>query len=104
VGLEFELRALSSQSITVLFELYLQSILPRLASNLGPPELSLPSSWDYRSEPLAPSFPDHLNGSSLEAKYTKTRRAIHFFTQTEILLRIERDLIMPDNRCKICMF
>jgi hypothetical protein len=27
-----------------------------LASNLHPPDLSLPSSWDYRREPMAPSI------------------------------------------------
>jgi hypothetical protein len=27
--------------------------LTKLTSNLYPPDLSLPSSWDYRREPLA---------------------------------------------------
>jgi hypothetical protein len=30
---------------------------PRLASTLDPPDLSLPSSWDYRSELLLPDPP-----------------------------------------------
>jgi hypothetical protein len=30
--------------------------LPGLASNHNPPDLCLLSSWDYRREPLAPSF------------------------------------------------
>jgi hypothetical protein len=32
----------------------LQSIGPRLASNLNPPDLCLLSSYDYRREPLIP--------------------------------------------------
>jgi hypothetical protein len=32
------------------------TFLPRLASNLDPPNLSLPRSWDYKCEPLAPSL------------------------------------------------
>jgi hypothetical protein len=30
--------------------------LPGLASNHDPPDLSLPSWWDYRDEPLAPGY------------------------------------------------
>jgi hypothetical protein len=33
----------------------LVSYLPELASNHDPPDFSLPSSWDYRREPLVPS-------------------------------------------------
>jgi hypothetical protein len=36
--------------------LLLLIFLPGLASNLDPPNLSLPSSLDYRCEPFAPSF------------------------------------------------
>jgi hypothetical protein len=34
----------------------LLSYFSRLVLNLNPPDLSLPSSWDYRREPPAPGF------------------------------------------------
>jgi hypothetical protein len=70
VGLGFELRAFQCLSHTfkagtLLFEPHLQSILPWLFWRCGfvncligptlkcdPPDLSLPSGWDYRYEPL----------------------------------------------------
>jgi hypothetical protein len=41
----------------------LTNSLARLASNLDPPDLSLPSSWDCRREPLRPARVFFLNGS-----------------------------------------
>jgi hypothetical protein len=67
MGLGFELRSLHLQTDALSFHLHLQSILlwsfwrwglmnylPRLASSCDPPSLSLPSSWDYKEELLAP--------------------------------------------------
>jgi hypothetical protein len=67
VGVEFEFRALNWQRGAVLLEPHLLSILLwlfwrwgltnyllRLASNNNPPNLSLPSSQNYRSKPPAP--------------------------------------------------
>jgi hypothetical protein len=36
------------------FKIGFANYLPRLASNLNPPDLCLLSSWDYRGEPLVP--------------------------------------------------
>jgi hypothetical protein len=68
VGLGFELRASCLQSRRSTSSPHLQSILswlfwkwglanylPELALNNDPPNLNLPSSQDYRREPLAPS-------------------------------------------------
>jgi hypothetical protein len=33
-----------------------QMFVPRLALNLDPPNLNLPSSWDYRCEPQVPAY------------------------------------------------
>jgi hypothetical protein len=38
--------------------------LPELASNCDPPDLSLPSSKDYRSESLVPGWKDIFNDKS----------------------------------------
>jgi hypothetical protein len=42
----------------------LANYLPWLAYNLDPPDLSLPSSWDYRQKPLAPGSFISLYGIS----------------------------------------
>jgi hypothetical protein len=63
----------SNQSFLALsiFKIRLENYLPGLASNHLPPDLCLPSSWDYRRGPLKPGsrkgifidVPDKIGGS-----------------------------------------
>jgi hypothetical protein len=40
----------------LLVEMGLMNFFLRMAFNCDPPELNLPSSWDYRCEPRVPDF------------------------------------------------
>jgi hypothetical protein len=51
--LGFEPRAFTFSHFTF-FEMGLAIYLPGLVLNRGPPDLCLPSSWDYRREPPTP--------------------------------------------------
>jgi hypothetical protein len=48
----------------------LENYLPRLALNCDPPNFNLPSSWDYRWEPLCLASIPFLNRGSSYMCYT----------------------------------
>jgi hypothetical protein len=79
--LEFELRAFTLSHSTALFCVGFfctrvsQNYLPRLASNLDPPDLCLLSNWDYRREPPVPAKIVHSSGRLGYSLFQWTRLA-----------------------------